>query len=135
VERVFSELASEPRIVAVSDVRMSALPRAVADLRAFYNEMIGLEFLQDDSSGNLLAFRGHQKTGPRLLIQLASTSRSTRLRRQLLLETKSLAALAESAQDRRVVCMWSHGWTYYDRRLIMLDPAGNRVEVVSRHTW
>lgn len=120
-----------PRILAIADVNISAPPGRNDGIVDFYQSLLGLTCVLSESADDRLVFRGSHATGPRLIVSLSHGPRPERPR--ILIEVESLVALAEQFDERRLAHAWSQGWYYYDCRLSLPDPAGNRVEFVTRH--
>ncbi len=123
-----------PRILAIADVRMTAPPHARTRVLEFYESFVGFEPLDGDGAPELV-FLGRPRTGPRLIVAITDRHREPPPRRQLLVEVASLAASAEELADRAIPFTWSRGWTAFDRRLALQDPAGNWVELVAYHSF
>jgi catechol 2,3-dioxygenase-like lactoylglutathione lyase family enzyme len=133
VEPDRGEITGTPRIIAVDDVHLTAPPGTSAQITRFYTELIGLELLPGESNEDRLAFRGFPRSGPRLYVSLEQPVPRMSNRRQLLVQVASLLLSAQTLQDDGLALEWSHGWFFYDRRLAVQDPAGNRVELVAYH--
>lgn len=133
VEPDRSEITGTPRILAVDDVHLTAPPEAAEEVRRFYAELIGFEPLQAESSEQRLAFRAFPRSGPRLYVRVTGERSDPLKRRQLLVQVAGLSARAQAFRERGLEPQWSHGWSPYDRRLGVQDPAGNRVELVAYH--
>ncbi|NLX21125.1 MAG: hypothetical protein GXY55_05545 [Phycisphaerae bacterium] len=123
-----------PRILAISDVRMTAPPAAREGIRDFYVTFVGLEPL-DGQEAPALVFLGRPRTGPRLIVSITDEHCEPLPRRQLLVQVANLAESAEDLLERAVPFAWSRGWTSFDRRLALQDPAGNWVELVAYHPF
>jgi extradiol dioxygenase family protein len=125
------------RILAIDHVRLEAGEVHEQAILDFYGELIGLERRElptettfDDT---VIAFRGHQQRTPALFIRLSDEPPPPRMRRAAVIEIESLHTCAERLDERKVAYHWSRGWFPYDRRLIAIDPAGNRIELVTSH--
>ena len=123
------------RLLAIDDVHLAAPPTTVADMVAFYTELIGLEHVSDESVGEEVMFRGYPHGGPRLIVNLIQERAARTLRRQVLIRIASLTDCADQMTERRTPFVWLHGWSFYDRRLTAVDPGGNRVELVASHVF
>lgn len=123
------------RILAIDDVCLMACEVGVEQLHWFYGDLLGLMFLPSESDEERLAFCGYPRSGPRVHLGLNRRIENRRLRRQLLVEVPSLFDLAEILKENGMYLIWSRGWSFYDRRLTTLDPAGNRIEAVTSHPW
>ena len=122
-----------PRILAIDDVHLSSPPTLEADLRMFYTGLLGLDAVGEASGKNRIGFRGYPRSGPRLIVSITPDPQAGPPRRQLLVQVASLRECVEALSDRGIEFEWLQGWSFYDRRLLTLDPAGNRVELVSYH--
>jgi len=129
-ERVYSDT---PRILAIDDVRLHASGQLAGQLAEFYQDLLGLQPQEPAPRSDLLVFRGVNRSGARLLISLVGDPPQPPARRALLVQVGSLYALAESCRQRQWPYEWFRGWSYYDRRLLVEDPAGYRVELVTYH--
>lgn len=121
-----------PRILAIADVRLAASRHCRDELASFYSDAIGLERLAGQEAEGLI-FRGGGRRGPRLIVELREQPAVPFMRRDLVIQMGSLTERAERLLEWGIVFVWSRGWSYYDRRLIALDPAGHRVELVTSH--
>ena len=122
-----------PRILAIEDVHLCSPPTVEADLRIFYTGLLGLDLMGEAPGTSLIGFRGYPRSGPQLIVTLTTDPQAHSPRRQVLVQVASLRECAEALSDRGIAFEWSQGWSFYDRRLLILDPAGNRVELVSYH--
>jgi len=120
-----------PKILAIADVRISAQPASADRIFSFYTDLIGLDPIQSEPDEQEMMFQGYPRTGPRLLVSFSDSPREDRPR--VLIEVASLTDLAEQMDERQTPYTWCRGWTFFDRRLCALDPAGNHVELVDRH--
>ena len=122
-----------PCILAIDDVNLKA-PLAIAErIASFYIELLGLDPLPAESTDDRLAFYGYPRSGPRLYVNLVDESPIPLQKRQLLLQIASLFDSERKLIDSGIPYEWSHGWSYYDRRLAIQDPADNRIELVAYH--
>ena len=122
-----------PRILAIADVHLTAPADREADLIAFYRDLVGLDLVEPDSGPGTVCFRGAERRGPRLIVDFAETAEPPWMRRDVLIAIGPLADCAEHLADHHYSLTWSRGWSFYDRRLFVLDPAGHRVELVTLH--
>ena len=122
-----------PRILAVDDVHLAAARETIDDVVAFYADLIGLDRVDDGTSDEPVVFRGCARSGPKLVLSPGDRPGATRLRRQVLIQVASLTDCAQQMTELRTPFLWSHGWTFHDRRLAAFDPAGNRVELAAYH--
>ena len=125
--------AGTPCILAIDDVHLFAAPAVAEAIRRFYIELIALDPLPAECTENRLAFYGYPRSGPRLFVTLMERPPEPPQKRQLVVQIASLFDLAESLIEQSIPYEWSRGWSYYDRRLCVLDPADNRVELVAYH--
>lgn len=124
-----------PRLLAIDDVRLTAPGHARAALIEFYSQVLGFTPCEAGESGDCLVFRGTPRSGPRLLIDLQTQVPAKPLRRQALLQVASLYEYAAVLNDARIAFEWSRGWFCYDRRIGLMDPAGNWIELTASHLW
>jgi len=127
-----------PRILAISDVHLTAPVAAAKEVDAFYVELIGLEPVvarTPQTDDRVLSFRGYPKSGPKLVVDLLADPPELSLRPRLRVQVASLWALVDQIADCGGTCEWSCGWSFYDRRLTTFDPAGHRIELVAFHPW
>jgi hypothetical protein len=125
--------AGTPCILAVNDVHLFASLAVAGAITAFYTELIALDPLPNESTDCRLAFYGYPRSGPRLFVDLLEHPPVPPQKRQLAVQVASLFELEQLLIDRAIPCEWSRGWSYYDRRLFVQDPAENRVELVAHH--
>lgn len=121
-----------PRLLAVNDVHLTA-PYGTRDaLCRFYGELLGFRRVEAGHEDALqVTFVGIPRSGPRLIIDLLEVSAAKPMRRQALVQFGTLAPLAEALTERGIVFEWSTGWFFFDRRIGLLDPAGNWIELTS----
>ena len=124
-----------PRLLAINDVRIVARPSHTQALLGFYGDLLGFEHLPAASSPERLTFRGARPTGPKLLVDLDESAAPEPHRRAALVQVRSIIDLAEIFRDEDIEHEWMHGLSYYDRRLVTVDPAGNRIELVTYHPF
>lgn len=122
-----------PRILAINDVHLPAPGAEVERLVGFYGGLIGLERIDAGLGPELLVFRGYPRSGPRLIVGLDDRSLERALRRRVLIQVGCLSQCAEQLLENGASLEWTHGWTYFDQRLITFDPAGNRVDLLTSH--
>ncbi len=122
-----------PRILAIDDVHLAAAQEAVDELAAFYTGLVGLNRVDSGTEEGRVMFRGYPHSGPKLVVNLGGQHDTGRLRRQVLIQVSSVTDCADQMAERRTPFVWSHGWTFYDQRLTAMDPAGNRVGLVTYH--
>jgi hypothetical protein len=112
------------RIVAVEDVTLPASSGQEADLDAFY---IGLlEFERDDKSGGLV----YKAENLRLRFNLVEGPIVRGDYRALTVEVRDLRLAEKKLVDEELEYERHKGLTPGQERLLLLDPAGNIVELV-----
>lgn len=124
-----------PRIQAIDDVHIEARSDLREPTVVFYRDLIGLEPVEPTEGDDILVFRGAVRSGPRLRVRLIPREPEESVRREAQLLVGNLSVIADLLADNRVELEWSRGWSYYDRRLLVQDPSGNRIELVSSHPW
>lgn len=125
--------ADTPRILAIADVRLSAHVAVALPVTSFYTELIGLDPLPGESGERRLGFYGYPRSGPRLYVDLVNEPAEPSNQRDLLVQIASLFHFEQMLIERGLAYEWSHGWWFYDRRICLPDPAGNRIELVAYH--
>jgi hypothetical protein len=122
-----------PRILAISDVRLAGDPSMKVALSQFYHDWLGLVAV-DAREQEMLRFRGHPRSGPQLaFIPAARPDRA--IRRQAAIQVADLPAITSLLADRKCALEWSRGWFGFDRRLSVLDPCRNRIELGTLHRF
>jgi hypothetical protein len=122
-----------PSILAIDDVNLYAHPRMADELVMFYSELLGLEHRSSHEQSQL-TFSGYPVSGPWLVVNLAQEyPEDPFVGARLTILVKSLLDCAEQLDERRLPYQWSRGFEFYDCRLFLTDPAGYRVELVTRH--
>jgi len=117
-----------PRIHAIASVHIEAGRGLEDKLRWFYADLLGLE------SGVAEPGALHFQTGRRqLCIALGARPRSSPLRRRLVLEIPSLDQMRERLEELRIPYEWYEGLGLTDKRIYLLDPARNRIEL--KQVW
>ena len=122
-----------PRILAVNDVHLVAPKPALEDVHAFYGDLIGLDRVDSGAEGGAAVFRGHPRSGPKIVFSLGRRPEARTLCRDVLIQVPSLTDCADQMIRLGTTPVRSQGWTHHDRLLSTLDPAGNRVELVAYH--
>jgi predicted enzyme related to lactoylglutathione lyase len=120
-----------PRLVAVGDVARSAAASLAEELVAFYVDVLGLTRLALAEPA-VIAFRGEQVTGPRLLVRLMEKPPEPDVI-PMMIQVASLSEVAEELAGRGTEVLWSQGMWYYERRLLVQDPAGNWLSLTASH--
>ena len=128
-------LGQAPRILAVGDVRLYAPARAQAEVKSFYWEFLGLDWASEPVGTDEIAFRAHPRSGPRLIVKIVDHPPAPTLRRAVQIQVASLADCRERLLENGFLFDGSRGWSFYDRRLTVLDPGENRVELVAVHSF
>ncbi|MBI4580373.1 MAG: hypothetical protein HY718_11765 [Planctomycetes bacterium] len=122
--------------MAIDHVRLTA-PAVLKDaVCEFYVEVLGFEREHPREDGPTLSLRGFPRSGPRLLIDLMggeTAAPAPAMRRRAVIQVASLRQCADVFAERRLVFEWSRGWFFFDRRLSVLDPAGNWIELAASH--
>ncbi len=117
-----------PRIHAISSVQIEAMPGLEDRLRWFYGELLGLESTAGEN-GNLVF---HSKR-LQLVVALKPDARSSPMRRRLVLEIPSLDRMREQLDELQMVYEWYEGMAFTERRIFLLDPGENRIEL--KQVW
>ena len=135
----------ESRIVAVDHVNLEA-PLGVEELvRWFYADLCGLDPVGKSSVGEAdeggdpdggagegieLRFRSEQLE---VRIRIRRRPRIESVACRLTIRVEDLHETREQLEERRIPYEALTGVTYSDRRIAVLDPAGNRIEL--KHGW
>ena len=115
------------RIQAIEHVTLEAPPGLNDELRWFYTEVAELEEApQAELDGSPLRFRS-ARIELRVNIREDPLTDSIGCRATILVP--SLKESVERLEERNVGCQRLSGIVYTDRRVAVLDPAGNRVEL------
>jgi catechol 2,3-dioxygenase-like lactoylglutathione lyase family enzyme len=122
-----------PRLLAIENVHLTAPAASRAALVEFYVDLLGFEHLDDADGPDRVKLRGLPRSGPRLLIDLVEEPADKPMRRRALLQVDGLGQYAEALKDRRIPYEWVRGWFFFDRRICLLDPGGNWIELISSH--
>jgi len=112
------------QINALERITLEAAPAVADDLVRFYRDVIALDLVVQ--APDHLCFRSAQVS---LMIVLRGTPTVEPTRRRATLSVRSLSAAAERLEEARLVFTRVSGLSWTDRRLSLLDPAGNRVEL------
>lgn len=115
------------RIRAIDHVRFEAPRGIVGALRWFYGDVGGLEPApgEPDSAGRLCFNSGRLE----LSIDLVEQPRIEPVATRVTILVPSLDEAAAMLDEHSVRYQRISGITFTDRRLVTLDPAGNRVEL------
>ncbi len=114
------------QIIAIDRVRMEAPLPARDRLVWFYSEVVGLALRDDSADGACLRFHSAQLE---LHIDLVANPRVDVNRRKAVLSVRSLDATLAALDESGIACRPTSGWAWTDRRVSLLDPGGNRVEL------
>jgi extradiol dioxygenase family protein len=118
-----------PLIHAIGDVRLESPPGREEPLRRFYGELIGLREVRrplDDGAADRVCFAAHRRA---VEIRLAHDAVPSPMRRRVVIQVDSLEHTAERMRRAGFACWVYPGLGIGQRRLIALDPGGNRVEL------
>lgn len=119
----------ESRIVAVDHVCLEASRGLDEELTWFYGELLDLEIVADElqeHDGIWLRFRSGRLE---LRVQLVDNPKIEAVACCVTILVLSLFEVQEVLNDRRVRYHRFTGMSYTDRRIGLLDPAGNRLEL------
>lgn len=114
------------QIIAIARVRLEGPVAARERLIWFYRDLVGLVFIEDMLNPSVLRFQSAQLD---LHIELSDRPKIDPSCRRALLSVRSLEATATVLDEEGVAYQPLSGWTWSDRRLALLDPGGNRVEL------
>jgi hypothetical protein len=113
------------QIVAVQDVELEGRPGAKEALIWLYRDVVGLALDERDAEEGL-CFR----SGPiALWYRLVDEPRLATVPCRLVVEVRSLWDVRGQLDERGSSYTMMRGFAWTDRRLSMLDPAGNRIEM------
>jgi catechol 2,3-dioxygenase-like lactoylglutathione lyase family enzyme len=121
------------RVQAIDHVDLEAAPGSQAALRWFYSELAGLACVEDsdgEAAVPLLRFRSERIE---LRIRLVERPHLEPVAGRVVLLVASLARAVELLTEQKMAFTRISGIQYTDRRLSLLDPAGNRVEL--KQAW
>ena len=114
------------QIIAIDRVRLEGPVAARDRLIWFYRDLVELVFVEDTLNSSALRFRSARLE---LYIDLSDRPKVDPHRRRALLSVRSLEATAAVLDEEGVAYQPLSGWGWSDRRLSLLDPGGNRVEL------
>jgi catechol 2,3-dioxygenase-like lactoylglutathione lyase family enzyme len=117
-----------PRIHAIAHVHVQAKPGLEHRLRWFYAEVLGLEAA--DGEEETLCFRTKVLE---FRVAITEKAQPSPMRRRLVLEIASLNEMRTKLEEIGLEYEWYEGMAFTDRRIYLLDPAGNRVEL--KQVW
>jgi len=112
------------QIYALERIMLEAAPADADELVRFYRDVIELDLVEQ--APDHLCFRSAQIS---LMIVLRGTPTVEPTRRRATLSVRSLSAAAERLEQEHLAFTRVSGLSWTDRRLSLLDPAGNRVEL------
>ena len=120
------------RLSAVDHVEIEGPAACGERLRWFYGELIGLQQVDDAARVDeaLLRFKSERLE---LRIRLIEAPVATTVHCRVHLEVRSLEELASALEDCKYDCEHIRGLQVTDRRLLLLDPAGNWLSL--RRKW
>ena len=115
-----------PRIEAVDRIVLEAHDHRREALREFYGEVIGLQELDCESVDSGLRFGA-----PRLdlCIHFVESPEVDALTTRLVVGVPALNRKESELNERSIPFRRRRGLSWTDRRLVLLDPAGNRIEL------
>jgi len=114
------------QINAIERIVLEAPQDATEDLCWFYGDLVGLTLVSAAVYAGPLLFRS---AGVELRIEIKSAPRIEPTRRRALISVQSLTWVIERLEERRIAYTRVSGIDWTDRRVSLLDPAGNRVEL------
>ena len=114
------------QINAIDRIAMEAPVGVEDELCWFYGDLVGLERVSLDQSANELGFRSARIE---LRIEIKPEPRIEPTRRRALISVGSLVWVIEQLDGRGLAYVRLSGLNRTDRRVSLLDPAGNRVEL------
>lgn len=117
-----------PRIQAISDIRIEAVPGLEPELRFFYTDVLGLE--QVDGERGMMCFETERM---RVRILITPEAQPSPIRRRLVLQIPSLQEMQMRLEELEVDYEWYSGLRFTDQRIFLLDPANNRIEL--KQVW
>ena len=122
----------QSRIVGVDHVHLDAGVGTLEILRWFYGELVGLEEVETRIEESQLRFRSEHLE---IRIRLSSNPEIDSVRSRVTILVPSLIETAAQLDERSLEYQRISGINFTDRRLSMLDPAGNRVELRQSWSW
>ena len=114
------------QILAIDTVGMQAEPECQERLIWFYRDLVGLNFVERPGNLEFLLFSSARRE---LRIDLIQHPLVEKVRRRALLSVQSLDQVAEVLEYERMPHQPISGISRTDRRITLLDPAQNRVEL------
>ncbi len=131
-----ARMTYRPRILAVENVQLF-IPREIVEaLDIFYADRIGLERYRKLNGDNTLEYRGRPRSGPRLVLNVLPPEATAPVSRPpLLIEMANIMEFVERIEQEKMEYTWVRGWSFFDRKLVVYDPAGHRVELGTSHPF
>lgn len=114
------------QINALERIVLEAPEGVDRELAWFYGDLVGLTPVSADVGAGVLEFRSARVE---LRIEIRSDPRIEPRRRRALISVGSLEWVIQELAERRVAYTRISGLDWADRRVSLLDPAGNRVEL------
>lgn len=125
-----------PRILAVENVQLFVPREIVEALDQFYADRIGFERHKKLNGDNSLEYRGRLRSGPRLILNVLPPDATVPISRPpLSIEIANLTEFVERIEQEKMDYAWVRGWSFYDRKLVVHDPAGHRLELGTSHLF
>ncbi len=119
------------RIQAIEHITIEAPKGAEEEMVWFYTEVGRLDWCEvDDVTDAQLCFKSARL---QLRVRLVERPEVDPLVRRLNLRVPSLEEAAELLEDHKAAYHYLSGLSYTDRRLVVHDPAGHRLEI--RQEW
>ena len=116
------------RILAVDHVELTTPPGLEEALRWFYGELVQLDEMRtaDEESGRLIRFRS-----ARIELRIAEVDKPAidELKCRVTILVPSLSDVISECAERGMEFTWISGIVMADRRIQLLDPARNRIEL------
>ncbi len=112
------------QIQAIERINMQAAPEVRDRLIDFYGELVGLEPIESDAS--VLRFKS---ASLELWIAMTPDFAPDGNRRRALFSVRSLPTTAKLLLEEGIDYLPISGMNFTDRRLSLLDPGGNRIEL------
>ena len=124
-----------PRILAVQDIRLVTERSVAESLVSFYVNILGLRECGEKGNPTAQTTRlmGHPVSGPRLIVEPVGERPPWVGYHRIMLQVADLAALAEVLTEQEIEYRWQPGGAFCDRRIELLDPAVNLLDIVSSH--
>jgi hypothetical protein len=115
------------RLEAIADVHLESPPHRRERIRRFYSRLIGLaERPREADVPEDLCFASELL---RLRVRVTADALPSPNRRRALIRVPSLPMLMEALSEQGFTYQIQRGLSFFDRRLLVLDPAGNLVEL------